>query len=141
MMSLTNSTVSGRRPSLYAPSPRKVVTSNGVLVHQHGDRPVLDAGRHDAREDLLDLLGLRVRGDVPVGGLFSEQQVAHAPADDVRLVAVRLQLLADCTHFVGDAVEQRRHGIESIVSFSAEKALSSDEVWSSKASSRSAGTG
>jgi hypothetical protein len=29
VMSLTNSTVSGRRPSEYAPSPRNVVTSNG----------------------------------------------------------------------------------------------------------------
>ena len=53
-------------------------------VDLDGPEPVLVAR---AREEPDDLVRACVRGEIPVGGLHAAQEVAHAPAHEVRLVA------------------------------------------------------
>ena len=58
--------------------------------------------------------GTRVGGDVEVGRHAAEQHVAHAAADQVRLVARAAQLLADRQHVGRHPLAHRRgHGFSS----------------------------
>ena len=66
-----------------------------LAVLHDGDGAVLDARRDGAREDREQLLGPRVGRDVPVARDAAEQQIAHAPADDPRALALLAQPLAE----------------------------------------------
>ena len=84
-----NVTDSGRRPSTYVPSPRKVVTSMARPPESDRDGAVLDAGRDHLREERRHLARRRRGRDVEVARLARsvEQEVADRAADDPGAVA------------------------------------------------------
>ena len=59
------------------------------------DDSELRADREAAREKLLDTIRRGVGGDIVVGGFAFEQNIAHAAADEVGLMARRAQGAAD----------------------------------------------
>ena len=75
-------------------SLRKVATSTvlfAVISHRHQHHSKLRAHRVGFGKDPHDLVGRGVGGDVVIGGLAAEQQIAHASANEVCLVAVLAQ--------------------------------------------------
>ena len=58
----------------------------------------------ERRKTLAHLFRRGVGGDVEILGLGADQQVAHGAADDVGLVALLLQALADAPAAAADAV-------------------------------------
>ena len=62
-----------------------------VISHRHQHDSKLRAHRVGFGKDPHHLVGRGVGGDVVIGGLAAEQQVAHASADEVGLVAVLAQ--------------------------------------------------
>ena len=67
-------------------------------AHQNRHRAVLQSRVHRARKQGLDLLGARIRRDIPVVRLFSQYAVPHTAADRIGLMARRLQFPQNFSH-------------------------------------------
>ena len=77
-------------------------------AHDDADRSVFDPGRDDPREHAHHLVGPRIRRDVPIVDVFTEEKVADAAPHDPAVAPGVAEPRANADRVLVDAGDQAR---------------------------------